>query len=188
MTQTAFSDPDTVRGEFKLCVWAARLPEGVEVRGAADRVRNETRQVGLCPSGLSDGAKASPCLHPPYTTSIPSAALRDAPACQPRRSLHRRSLTPGSGITLGGFKFMTIQANPDEVIGRKGERGVFIIPTTQAILVGEVSSLVWSQLTAVRGHARRRRQRRRDQARRLPQERRLLSLIAPWLYSSSYPG
>ncbi|BEI91554.1 uncharacterized protein CcaverHIS019_0403740 [Cutaneotrichosporon cavernicola] len=43
----------------------------------------------------------------------------------------------GGGITLNGFKFMTIQANPDEVIGRKGERGVFLIPTTQAILVGE---------------------------------------------------
>ncbi|RSH78073.1 profilin, required for normal timing of actin polymerization in response to thermal stress [Apiotrichum porosum] len=42
-----------------------------------------------------------------------------------------------NGITLGGFKFMAIQANPDEVIGRKGERGVFIIPTTQAILIGE---------------------------------------------------
>ncbi|CAK9787021.1 putative actin monomer binding protein [Cutaneotrichosporon oleaginosum] len=42
-----------------------------------------------------------------------------------------------NGITLGGFKFMTIQANTDEVIGRKGERGVFIIPTTQAILVAE---------------------------------------------------
>lgn len=50
---------------------------------------------------------------------------------------------------------MTIQANADEVIGRKGvshshhefgqslmqtqERGVFLIPTTQAILVAEVS-------------------------------------------------
>ncbi len=63
-----------------------------------------------------------------------------------------------NGITLNGFKFMTIQANSDEVIGRKGvglcrlakfwwiwtltsvqERGVFIIPTTQAILVAEVS-------------------------------------------------
>lgn len=32
---------------------------------------------------------------------------------------------------------MTIQANSDEVIGRKGERGVFIIPTTKAVLVGE---------------------------------------------------
>lgn len=32
---------------------------------------------------------------------------------------------------------MAIQATPDEVIGRKGERGVFIIPTTQAILVAE---------------------------------------------------
>lgn len=52
-------------------------------------------------------------------------------------ALRARPLTPGNGITLAGFKFMTIQANPDEVIGRKGERGVFIIPTTQAILVGE---------------------------------------------------
>ncbi|WVQ82821.1 hypothetical protein IAT38_004953 [Cryptococcus sp. DSM 104549] len=42
-----------------------------------------------------------------------------------------------NGITLSGFKFMCIQANEDEVIGRKGERGVFIIPTTQAILVAE---------------------------------------------------
>ncbi|GMK58720.1 hypothetical protein CspeluHIS016_0601620 [Cutaneotrichosporon spelunceum] len=41
------------------------------------------------------------------------------------------------GITLAGFKFMTIQASEDEVIGRKGDRGVFIIPTEQAILVGE---------------------------------------------------
>ncbi|WWC67358.1 uncharacterized protein I206_101266 [Kwoniella pini CBS 10737] len=42
-----------------------------------------------------------------------------------------------NGIHLNGFKFMTLQATPDEVIGRKGERGVFIIPTTQAILVAE---------------------------------------------------
>ncbi|KAL7420396.1 profilin, required for normal timing of actin polymerization in response to thermal stress [Cryptotrichosporon argae] len=42
-----------------------------------------------------------------------------------------------NGITLAGFKFMCIQANPDEVIGRKGERGVFVVPTTQAILVAE---------------------------------------------------
>ncbi|EJT46767.1 actin monomer binding protein [Trichosporon asahii var. asahii CBS 8904] len=42
-----------------------------------------------------------------------------------------------NGITLNGFKFMALQANDTEVIGRKGERGVFIIPTTQAILVGE---------------------------------------------------
>ncbi|ODN73669.1 hypothetical protein L202_07216 [Cryptococcus amylolentus CBS 6039] len=43
----------------------------------------------------------------------------------------------GSGVIVNGFKFMTIQANEDEVIGRKGERGVFVIPTTQAILVAE---------------------------------------------------
>ncbi|ORY23269.1 profilin [Naematelia encephala] len=42
-----------------------------------------------------------------------------------------------NGITLAGFKFMTIKAEPDEAIGRKGERGVFIVPTKQAILVGE---------------------------------------------------
>lgn len=47
------------------------------------------------------------------------------------------TLTAANGITLGGFKFMAISAVPEEVIGRKGERGVFIIPTTQAILVGE---------------------------------------------------
>ncbi|WVF66789.1 hypothetical protein IAT40_001531 [Kwoniella sp. CBS 6097] len=47
-----------------------------------------------------------------------------------------------NGITLSGFKFMCIQANPDEVIGRKGERGVFIIPTTQAILVAEYDAPV----------------------------------------------
>ncbi|RSH84044.1 profilin, required for normal timing of actin polymerization in response to thermal stress [Saitozyma podzolica] len=43
----------------------------------------------------------------------------------------------GNGITLAGFKFMTIKAEPDEVIGRKGERGVFLVPTTQAILIAE---------------------------------------------------
>ncbi|KAL1407305.1 profilin, required for normal timing of actin polymerization in response to thermal stress [Vanrija albida] len=43
----------------------------------------------------------------------------------------------GSGITLNGFKFMTLRADADQVLGRKGERGVVIIPTTQAILVGE---------------------------------------------------
>ncbi|OCF72371.1 profilin [Kwoniella mangroviensis CBS 8886] len=42
-----------------------------------------------------------------------------------------------NGITLNGFKFMTLRADADEVIGRKGERGVFIIPTNQAILVAE---------------------------------------------------
>ncbi|KAE8541292.1 hypothetical protein D1P53_002650 [Cryptococcus gattii VGV] len=42
-----------------------------------------------------------------------------------------------NGITLNGFKFMCIQATPEEVIGRKGERGVFVIPTNQAILVAE---------------------------------------------------
>ncbi|OCF34571.1 profilin [Kwoniella heveanensis CBS 569] len=47
-----------------------------------------------------------------------------------------------NGITLSGFKFMCIQANPDEVIGRKGERGVFLIPTTQAILVAEYDAPV----------------------------------------------
>ncbi|KAI9633284.1 profilin [Dioszegia hungarica] len=41
------------------------------------------------------------------------------------------------GITLSGFKFMTIKADDEEVVGRKGERGVFLIPTTQAILVAE---------------------------------------------------
>ncbi|WVQ94401.1 hypothetical protein IAU59_001480 [Kwoniella sp. CBS 9459] len=47
-----------------------------------------------------------------------------------------------NGIILSGFKFMCIQATPDEVIGRKGERGVFIIPTTQAILVAEYDAPV----------------------------------------------
>ncbi|ORX35122.1 putative actin monomer binding protein [Kockovaella imperatae] len=42
-----------------------------------------------------------------------------------------------SGITLAGFKFMCIKAEPEEVIGRKGERGVFVVPTTQAVIVGE---------------------------------------------------
>jgi len=36
---------------------------------------------------------------------------------------------------------MAVRADSDEVIGRKGERGVFIIPTVQAILVAEVSSI-----------------------------------------------
>ncbi|WWC90237.1 uncharacterized protein L201_005170 [Kwoniella dendrophila CBS 6074] len=42
-----------------------------------------------------------------------------------------------NGIILNGFKFMTLKADSEEVIGRKGERGVFIIPTNQAILVAE---------------------------------------------------
>ncbi|WVN87618.1 uncharacterized protein L203_102801 [Cryptococcus depauperatus CBS 7841] len=42
-----------------------------------------------------------------------------------------------NGITVNGFKFMTIQATQEEIIGRKGEKGVFIIPTKQAILVAE---------------------------------------------------
>lgn len=29
-------------------------------------------------------------------------------------------LTPANGITLNGFKFMALQANDTEVIGRKG--------------------------------------------------------------------
>jgi len=41
------------------------------------------------------------------------------------------------GIQLGGTKFMTIKAEPDEVIGRKGDRGVFIVPTNLALLVAE---------------------------------------------------
>ncbi|KAK1921158.1 putative actin monomer binding protein [Papiliotrema laurentii] len=41
------------------------------------------------------------------------------------------------GVTLAGFKFMVVKADAEEVIGRKGERGVFIIPTQQAILVAE---------------------------------------------------
>jgi profilin len=43
------------------------------------------------------------------------------------------------GITLHGFKFMAVRAEPEEVIGRKGEKGCFIVPTQQAILVAEVS-------------------------------------------------
>lgn len=43
------------------------------------------------------------------------------------------------GIILHGFKFMAVRADADEVVGRKGEKGVFIIPTQQAILVAEVS-------------------------------------------------
>ena len=42
---------------------------------------------------------------------------------------------------------MAVRADSDEVIGRKGERGVFIIPTVQAILVAEVSPhlrLMWN--------------------------------------------
>jgi profilin len=35
---------------------------------------------------------------------------------------------------------MAVRVDPDEVIGRKGERGVFIIPTVQAIIVAEVCS------------------------------------------------
>jgi len=42
-----------------------------------------------------------------------------------------------NGITLNGFKFMTVRADTEEVIGRKGERGVFVVPTQQAILVAE---------------------------------------------------
>ncbi|KAK4684771.1 profilin, partial [Tremellales sp. Uapishka_1] len=45
-----------------------------------------------------------------------------------------------NGIVVAGFKFMTIQATPDAVIGRKGEKGIFIIPTTQAILIAEYDS------------------------------------------------
>jgi profilin len=33
---------------------------------------------------------------------------------------------------------MAVRAEAEEVIGRKGERGCFIIPTQQAILVAEV--------------------------------------------------
>lgn len=47
-----------------------------------------------------------------------------------------------NGITLAGFKFMTVRAEPEEVIGRKGERGVFIVPTKQAILVAEYDTPV----------------------------------------------
>jgi hypothetical protein len=36
---------------------------------------------------------------------------------------------------------MAVRADSEEVIGRKGERGVFIIPTKQAILVAEVCPL-----------------------------------------------
>lgn len=36
---------------------------------------------------------------------------------------------------------MAVRAEAEEVIGRKGERGCFIIPTVQAILVAEVSSI-----------------------------------------------
>ncbi|EIW73028.1 profilin [Tremella mesenterica] len=43
----------------------------------------------------------------------------------------------GNGLILSGFKFMVVRADTDEVIGRKGERGVFVIPTKQAILVAE---------------------------------------------------
>lgn len=30
---------------------------------------------------------------------------------------------PANGVTLAGFKFMTIKAEPDEVVGRKGVSG-----------------------------------------------------------------
>lgn len=37
---------------------------------------------------------------------------------------------------------MAVRAEAEEVIGRKGERGVFIVPTQQAILVCEVCPLI----------------------------------------------
>lgn len=36
---------------------------------------------------------------------------------------------------------MAVRAEPEEVIGRKGEKGCFIVPTQQAILVAEVSTV-----------------------------------------------
>lgn len=37
---------------------------------------------------------------------------------------------------------MAVRAEAEEVIGRKGERGCFIIPTQQAILVAEVCQIL----------------------------------------------
>jgi profilin len=34
---------------------------------------------------------------------------------------------------------MAVRVDSEQVIGRKGQRGVFIIPTQQAILIAEVS-------------------------------------------------
>jgi len=51
----------------------------------------------------------------------------------------RYSELVASGITLNGFKFMAVRVDSEQVIGRKGQRGVFIIPTQQAILIAEVS-------------------------------------------------
>ncbi|KAJ9107577.1 hypothetical protein QFC21_001036 [Naganishia friedmannii] len=41
------------------------------------------------------------------------------------------------GIHLAGTKFMCLQADGEQLIGRKQERGVIISKTKQAILIGE---------------------------------------------------
>ncbi|KAI5455227.1 profilin, required for normal timing of actin polymerization in response to thermal stress [Naganishia albida] len=41
------------------------------------------------------------------------------------------------GITLAGTKFMCLQADGEQLLGRKQDRGVVVCKTKQAILVGE---------------------------------------------------
>lgn len=65
--------------------------------------------------------------------------------CQSPLHIHLGNNGIAGGITLHGFKFMAVRADADEVIGRKGEKGVFILPTQQAILVAEVSHPLYHQ-------------------------------------------
>lgn len=41
------------------------------------------------------------------------------------------------GITLAGTKYMCLQADHEEILGRKGEKGCIIMKTNQSILVAE---------------------------------------------------
>ncbi|GHJ86178.1 hypothetical protein NliqN6_2580 [Naganishia liquefaciens] len=41
------------------------------------------------------------------------------------------------GIHLAGTKFMCLQADGEQLLGRKGDRGVIVCKTKQAILIGE---------------------------------------------------
>jgi hypothetical protein len=122
ITKTMFQDPDSVRGMLILAMWIVVLIMSLP---STPILTNVLLNPMPTPT-LARYAQYTYLHSPTYLLNH-------------HTSFRSRSELVASGITLNGFKFMAVRVDSEQVIGRKGQRGVFIIPTQQAILIAEVS-------------------------------------------------
>jgi len=114
-------------------IWAASGGYNVRLRptsassSVGHHIRPTARNAGITwESGLTCSCPRR-SRTPSPTRSSRSQMRREVGAASidagPGGCQLRAALTPANGVTLAGFKFMTIKAEPDEVVGRKGVSG-----------------------------------------------------------------